>query len=331
MNIRATDTTATTENRECERGFALVSVLFVLAFLALAAATAARALQMHLAQARNVTAAAQAAAAADAGVALAILDLAASRAGESGGARSAGPAKACLMRGGAILKISLYDAAGRIDLNHASEPLLGALLRGAGLAPADARLKAAAIADYRDDDDDVRAEGAERASYLALGLAGPKNGAFESVAELTGVAGFDKALAERLQPHLTVHSMLDGVDPAAATPQLLTLLGGGRADLAPQFRAVSPGRTFTVAALAFMPNGTRASRSATIALRAPHLGRTARMAIEAGRTRAPVSTKEDASTGLDAMDYAVLAWGHGAIDERTDDPRAHPGARLPPC
>src|SRR6185295_507992 len=85
----------------------------------------------------------------------------------------------------AAVEIAVTDVGGLVDLNMASLRLLEWLLLGHGLAAHRAAALAAAIVDFRDEDDQPTRNGAESAAYRAAGLRhGPKNAPFESVTEL---------------------------------------------------------------------------------------------------------------------------------------------------
>lgn len=77
----------------------------------------------------------------------------------------------------------------RVDVNSAVRSSLIALLRATGPA-ASAEARAAAILDWRDPDDDARAGGTESAWYRAQGQPLPRNAPFESAEELRFVRGF---------------------------------------------------------------------------------------------------------------------------------------------
>jgi general secretion pathway protein K len=102
--------------------------------------------------------------------------------------------------GDAAVAIAVTDVGGLVDLNAASASLLEWLLRGLGVAPDKAVALAAAIVDFRDEDDVPAVNGAESAAYHAAGLAhGPKNAPFETLTELDQVLGMDLALLNRLR------------------------------------------------------------------------------------------------------------------------------------
>jgi general secretion pathway protein K len=95
---------------------------------------------------------------------------------------------------------------GRINLNNESAEVLSAAFASKGIEVARAQQLAAAIVDWRDEDDEALEEGAEQSDYEAAGRFGPRNGWFESLGELLHVYGMDKSLFLCVQPLFTVHS-----------------------------------------------------------------------------------------------------------------------------
>lgn len=119
------------------------------------------------------------------------------------------------------LEISIEDLAGRIDINNASPELLRELLEAVDVEPSEAASLAAAIADYRDANDDHRLLGAEAEAYIEAGRAsGPKNARLATVDELNAVLGMTPALVRRLHGLLTVHALGPGVDRELAEPSV---------------------------------------------------------------------------------------------------------------
>jgi hypothetical protein len=247
------------------------------------------------------------------------------------------------MADGSSITMKLRDAAGRIDLNMASEELLATLLRGLGLDDGDARAKAAAIADYRDADNERRPEGAERGAYASAGDAGPKNAAFEDTGEVARVLGIGRDLAHRIQPYVTIRSAQDGIDAAKADPELLGLLaragagpgqGTGLAGtsaaptpLPQQFLNVSIGRNFAVSSLAETPSGARFVREAAITLYPAGELRVRRPALAArpladsdpspsARARDAEPRNEEDAT----RDYRIIEWRAGTLPQPERSP-----------
>jgi type II secretory pathway component PulK len=178
----------------------------------------------------------------------------------------------------AVVEIAVTDVGGLVDLNTASVRLLAWLLLGHGLAADKAAALAAAIVDFRDEDDLPSPNGAESAAYRAAGLRQePKNAPFESVTELDQVLGMDLALFARLRRVTTVHSRQPGIDPTKAAPELRAIAavlpdaeapatpgGRERTQIPPEFRTASRGRAFRVTVRVALARGGRFGREAVI-------------------------------------------------------------------
>ncbi|MFO1353063.1 MAG: type II secretion system protein GspK [Gammaproteobacteria bacterium] len=139
--------------------------------------------------------------------------------------------------GSGKVRISVVDAAGRIDLNHAAPELLKGLLTSAGgLEDAAAQALVDKIADFRDPDDAKQINGAEKADYQAAGRA-PKDSDFESVEELQQVLDMTPEIYERIAPALTMASGQPGIDPAAASALVLNAIPGSDPQMVEEYIA----------------------------------------------------------------------------------------------
>jgi general secretion pathway protein K len=210
---------ATTGN---ERGIALVVVLWTLALLGLIAASFLRDTRTETSLIRNLVENAKAEALADAGIQRAMLGLLDP---DEETVWRANGSQYELVLGDGQVQITLQDEAGKIDLNRGVDDELRALLESAGVRGDEARGLVAAIADFRDRDDERRPGGAEDADYAAAGLRfGAKDAPFESVEELLQVLGMTRELYERVAPNITVYSGRRHVDLAAAPTAVLQIL-----------------------------------------------------------------------------------------------------------
>jgi general secretion pathway protein K len=102
-------------------------------------------------------------------------------------------------------RYGLTDEDRRLNLNAAPAEMLTPLLMSvAGLTREDAEAAAAAIEDWRDEDDDQRPRGAESFYYGSLRHAyACKDGPFENVEELLLVRGITPEIYQRLAPYVT--------------------------------------------------------------------------------------------------------------------------------
>jgi general secretion pathway protein K len=268
-----------------QRGFALVPVLWIAGLLAVLAASFSLSVRTTLRTTANILESGKAEAFADAGVALAVLDLTRSRQARTEQPRFPpnGATIFCELSENARLLISVNDQSGKIDINAAGLPLLQALISGLGEPPDRAAQLADAIFDFRDPDDDRRANGAEFAEYRSAGLGwGPKNGPLQAVEELGQVLGMTSDLLSRMKPHIGVHSGLPGFDPAAASGELIGVVRAGleasagsfgsfpefarAVSLPAMFISASQQRFYTIRSQAVTPSGAVFAREAIVDL-----------------------------------------------------------------
>jgi general secretion pathway protein K len=205
-------------------GIALVIVLWGLVLLAVIAAAFTTETRTEITLARNLVENAKAKALADAGVHAAMVGLHHREVEKRW--RADGTVYSIASSEGEV-GIVIADEAGKIDINRAPDELIAGLFMAVGLADAAAAGLAAAIADFRDPDDEPHIGGAEEPEYRAAGLPfGPKNAPFEAVEELHQVAGMTRQLYDLVSPGLTVHSRSKGVDVTVAPEIVLLALPG---------------------------------------------------------------------------------------------------------
>lgn len=128
--------------------------------------------------------------------------------------------------GSARYVVRVRDDAAALDVNLASDETLARLLMACGADAPAARRAAERIADWKDPDQLRRADGAERADYLAVGArALPADGAVRSIDELEDVLDLPVAPWRCAREHLAV----DGtgvVNPNTAPAVVLQALPG---------------------------------------------------------------------------------------------------------
>lgn len=126
---------------------------------------------------------------------------------------------------GRQLSYVIHDERGKVDLNLAPDELLLNLLQIAGADDASASGILDAIADWRDDNDLRRLNGAELTEYKEAGLRTvPPNRPFVSIAELQQVIGIDTELYSKLRPNITVHGFNEQINPQSAPREVLQAL-----------------------------------------------------------------------------------------------------------
>lgn len=204
------------------RGFALLTVLWFVALLALIASVV---LSSGLASRRSSHVAferAEADALAEAGINDAILSLLAPQPGNQ---RRVDGVPYVLTFAGAEIAVSIQDEHGKIDLNHADGALLARLFTSVGIAPDEAAALSDRIQDWREAGAGRRVNGAIAEDYRAAGYDyGPRNRPFQSVDELKLVMGMSQELFRKVAPALTVYSHRGSVNRQTAPRAVLLAL-----------------------------------------------------------------------------------------------------------
>ncbi|MFQ5937552.1 MAG: general secretion pathway protein GspK [Acidiferrobacterales bacterium] len=277
---------ATTMNN---RGIALVSVLWVMALLTVVAGGMSAGMKNETQLARNLIDAARARHAAEGGVHTAIAGL------SDPSAENRWRADRSLHEltiGEAVVRVVVFNESGKVDLNVAEERLLDGLLRTAGAADWERPGIVDAILDWRDADGVTRLNGTEDGDYRAAGKPyGAKDAPFDSVEELQLIQGMTPPLYRAIKPALTVYSGSVGVNPGAASRQVLLAIPGINARTVDNYVAAreqrlaegrppppwplinreyttrSNGTTYGIHAQARTPSGVTAHMTATVNLR----------------------------------------------------------------
>lgn len=126
---------------------------------------------------------------------------------------------------GGVVRVSVRDEAGKIDLNEAPVLLLKGLMRAGGADERQAIKLANAIADYRDSNNLRRLNGAEDEDYAAAGRSeGAKDALFDRIEELHQVLGMTDALYDRIGHAVTTHSQRPAINLRSASREVLMAL-----------------------------------------------------------------------------------------------------------
>ncbi|WP_027148471.1 general secretion pathway protein GspK [Methylobacter tundripaludum] len=205
-------------------GFALVLVLWVLSLLTIMAGSFALSMRREAGIVTGSSNNAQAAAIAESGLAVAELML-----------MHPDPLQRWHTDGSIYqldyadskVRVRLLSEAGKVDLNSADQTLLQGLMVH---APVDEQLQTRlvnAILDWRDADDLMHIEGAEKEEYKDAGLSyGPRNKPFQSIEELQLVLGMNDQVFKWLENRVTVYSGQPQVDLTQASQEVLQVLPG---------------------------------------------------------------------------------------------------------
>ncbi len=213
----------------CQKGLALVAVMWMVAALAVLAAGLTSATRSEIRVAQVARAASVAAAIGDAAIQLAALEL------RSSPTQFAGFRTRAFQVEGRSVEVRIVPAGGLVDLNAAPESLLRYLfVHGARMEEGAATQVAQRIVKWRSPG--LVLEGTD---YEAAGVAfRPRRGVFEYPEDLLQVLGVTYDDYDRIQSLITVHGGRRDVDPRAAPVGVLMLLARGDALLAARIAAI---------------------------------------------------------------------------------------------
>ena len=206
----------------CQRGIALVIVLWLLILLTVIAASHARVIRTEIRLASNQVDASKARNLAEASAHHAILELLvldeALRWPVNGSVNR-------LRYVDGEVAIAIRDARGLIDINWISAATLDKVLAGLGVPKNQRQSLIDATLDWRDKDSLKHLKGAEDDDYRRAGMKwAARDGPFSSIEEFRYVMGMTNPLFERLVPYLTVHSNQARVNLDYAPPWLVSVL-----------------------------------------------------------------------------------------------------------
>ncbi len=300
-----------------QSAFALVLVLWILSLLTIMAGSFALTIKRESAVAAGTKDNAGALAAAEAGVAFAemmLLNPEQTKRWRTDGSLYQ------VNFGDTQIRVRLLSESGKIDINKAAIPLLQALFAVTETDEQQQGKLVGAILDWRDADDLLNLNGAEKKAYKDAGLKyGPRNKAFQTLEELQMVLGMDETIYNKIEPLITVYSGKPQVNIKLASPKVLNILPGldpglidsfitsrlesARNDLpTPEFAgglagdATGAGGVVTIVSEALMPGNTSASVVATLTKGEAEQG----LPDENGDTSSP---------------YTVLKWQRNPINE----------------
>ena len=206
-----------------QKGVALVLVLWVIVLVTVSTGAFALMARMDGLESHSVMWSTKARLAAEAGINLAVMTL---RAPDGEESWSADGRSYVIQFEDVLLDIQITDERGKVDINAADAGTLTNLFMGHGLDEDSAILLAAAVEDWRDEDEIERVDGAELPTYRSAGLdMGPGNRPFVIAEELLQVIGMSYALFQNLEEAITVYASGSGApDPAFGPAEALVAL-----------------------------------------------------------------------------------------------------------
>lgn len=210
-------------SREAEGGYALLTAVIAMAMLATLCLTLIQATRGRTSLAAAEIERARLDATAEAGLVLAVRQLSLAERFRRWAPDSA-PHRLSFNRMTLVLRVE--DERGKVPLNQLDARQAQALFTALGVEGAARDALVDAFLDWKDPDDDVRPNGAERLYYAPLGRQ-PRNGPFRSLDELLDVRGMTPALLARLRPVASVIGAEGvGFDERYAQPLAVRIMGG---------------------------------------------------------------------------------------------------------
>lgn len=207
-----------------QKGFALVLVLWVLSLLTIMAGSFALGMRRETSIITGIRNNAQALAVAESGIAMAEMMLLIPDQNKRW--RADGSIYE-INSADAKVRVRLLSEAGKIDINKADQTVLQGLM---SFAPVDEEQQSrlvSAIIDWRDQDDLVQLNGAEKKEYQAAGLNyQPRNKPFQSIEELQLVLGMNESVFLWIEPLVTVFSGQSQVTVQLAAKEVLQTIPG---------------------------------------------------------------------------------------------------------
>ena len=134
---------------------------------------------------------------------------------------------------GAEIRVRSFSEQGKIDINRANEALLMKMMESTSEEQEMQEKLVGAIIDWRDNDDQVGINGAEKQQYEDAGLAyQPANKEFQLIEEIQMVLGMNDTMFLQIKPLITVYSGKEKVDLDVASKEVLQVLTGSDLELA---------------------------------------------------------------------------------------------------
>ncbi|MBT8124463.1 MAG: general secretion pathway protein GspK [Gammaproteobacteria bacterium] len=245
-------------HRASSKGFALITVLWITAFLAVIAGSVSYQARASLGLASNVVASFKTKHAAEGALLLTVDKLI--KRDELQGYVLKNP-NFNYELDNLTISVEVADESGKVDLNLASVDLIKSLFVAVGVNEKVSSSIADAIADWRDQDNLKRADGAEDQDYAANGLLyEAKDDEFDSIDELSLVLGVTPEIFNRVKPHITVYAQDIGVNTTLASVvvknAVQNIIGTSNSDEASSdYISSTGGLIYTLRAKATDPSG----------------------------------------------------------------------------
>ena len=205
-----------------QQGMALILVLWVLTLLTIMAGSFTLSMRREASVISSVRDSAQATAIAEAGLVIAqmmLIEINSEQRWKANGRVYE------IKYADARVRVQAYSEEGKININNAGQILLNKLINFVGLEDQQQSELAAAILDWRDSNDLVRINGAERRQYENEGLQyHPANKPFQTLDELRLVLGMNEEIYNVIEPLVTIYSKQKQLDTNTASEDVLFII-----------------------------------------------------------------------------------------------------------
>ncbi|MGR8979519.1 MAG: general secretion pathway protein GspK [Gammaproteobacteria bacterium] len=206
-----------------QKGFALVLVLWVLTLMMIMAASFSLTMRRETAVISSIAGGAEALAAAESGIAVAEMMLL--HPDQTKRWRTDGSVYQIQFLD-ALVRVRMLGETGKIDINSADQIQLQSLFAQVPVDPEQQTALVSAIMDWRDNDDLVNINGAEKDEYQEAGKNyQPRNQPFQSLEELQMVLGMNASILKLIQPLITIYSHKSQIDLSQASKEMMLSLG----------------------------------------------------------------------------------------------------------
>jgi general secretion pathway protein K len=208
----------------------------------------------------------------------------------------------------ADIRVRLLSEQGKVDINKANEELLTVMMASIGIEEEQQQTLVSAIIDWRDKDDLIGVNGAEKDQYEDADLSyQPANKDFQLIDELQMVLGMNSDIYQQLKPLITVYSKQTKVNLQVASKEVIQAIGGLEPEILDEYieqriensRAQLPAPEYPVMGNSGKKGGTAKNAVYTVISQAQLFGEIA--------SGIKVTLKKSAKSGTDNP-FEILSW-----------------------
>jgi len=216
----------------------------------------------------------------------------------------------------AMIRLQVFDERGKIDINQGDPQLLKSLLEYAGITGQQKSEITDAILDWRDTNDLVHINGAEKNQYEDAGLPyHPRNKPFKTIDELQLVLGMNEQIYNKIEPLITIYSGQKQVDKKRATKEVLQAITDVNSDAEGDLSAAQP-------AIIRADETTAAAQNAALPASTAGPGKNDALTIIAeaklkNGAKSMIKAIIKQRAGKNGQPFTVLDWKRGHVNDAT--------------